>query len=400
MKEQLSACISQWELDPKITFLNHGSFGACPRSILQFQSQLRTKMEREPVKFLARELEGLLDEARVALAGFIGADSHNLCFVPNATTGINTVLRSLELKANDELLVTDHEYNASRNALNFVAQRSQAKVIVAKIPFPLNSSEEIIEAVIENISSRTKLVLLDHITSPTGIIFPIQKLVNILSAKGIDTLIDGAHAPGMLPLKLQEIGGSYYTGNCHKWMCAPKGAAFLFVREDKKHLIRPLTISHGANRESKDRDRFRLEFDWTGTDDPTPYLCVPLAINFLNSLVAGGANILMKKNHNLAIEARKKLCDLLAISPPTPDELIGSLVSIPLPKYTNYSAENDTLQARLYSRYSLEVPIIPWPALSARLIRVSAFAYNSLSQYEYQARSLLELLTEETIDNN
>lgn len=397
MKQQYSDCISQWKLNQNVTFLNHGSFGACPRSILQFQSQLRAKMELEPVKFLARELEDLLDEARSALAHFIGASFENLCFVPNATTGINTVLRSLEFKTDDELLVTDHEYNATRNALNFVAQKAKAKVIVAKIPFPLDSSEAIISAIIDNISERTKLVLLDHVTSPTGIIFPIQKLVNILNDRGIDTLIDGAHAPGMLRLNLNEIGATYYTGNCHKWMCAPKGAAFLFVREDKKDLIRPLAISHGANQISLKRSRFQMEFDWTGTYDPTPYLSIPKAIDFLNSLVAGGANNLMENNSNLARFAREKICDYLEIVPPTPAELIGSLATIPLPQYPNYSGDNDTLQAKLYSRYSLEVPIIPWPSLAARFIRVSAFAYNHISQYEYLARSLQQLLAEENL---
>lgn len=353
MRKKISDCTSDWELDSKTIFLNHGSFGACPKKILDYQTQLRLEMERSPVQFMTQKLLPLLDKARIKLAEFIGANPNNLCFVSNATTGINTVLRSIKINSGDELLVTDHEYNATRNALNFVAKRSQAKIVVAKVPFPLSNSEEITSVIIEKISERTKLVLLDHITSPTGIIFPIQKIINILSEREIDILIDGAHAPGSIPLNLQKIGATYYTGNCHKWMCSPKGAAFLYVREDKKHLIRPLTISHGANQKSRDRDLFRLEFDWTGTDDFTSYLCVSEAIDFLNSFREKDCTTLMNNNTFLALEARNVLCQSLGIAPPVPSELIASMVSLPLPKKVNYSFENERLQALLYSKYSI-----------------------------------------------
>jgi len=213
-----------WSLDRAVTFLNHGAFGACPLPVLEAQQRLREQLEREPLRFFTREFEELLDAARTQLAAFIGADAAELVFVPNATTGVNSVLRSLLFNPGDELLTTNLEYNACRNALDFVATRTGAKVVVATVPFPLDSPNQVVEVVMERLSPRTRLALLDHVTSQTGLIFPIQELVSQLAARGVDTLVDGAHAPGMVPLHLHEIGATYYTGNCHKWLCAPKSA--------------------------------------------------------------------------------------------------------------------------------------------------------------------------------
>lgn len=239
-----------------MTFLNHGSFGACPKQVLEFQQRLRLQLEQEPLRFFGREWEPLLDDARSKLAAFMGADVQDLVFIPNATTGVNSVLRSLTFSPEDEILTTNHEYNACRNALDFVTSRTGAEVVVAKIPFPIDSPRQVVAAVIEQVSPKTRLALLDHVTSQTGLIFPIQKLVKELQQRGVDTLVDGAHAPGMISLNLQEIGATYYTGNCHKWLCAPKGAAFLYVRRDKQSEIRPLTISHGTNSPRTDKTRF------------------------------------------------------------------------------------------------------------------------------------------------
>src|SRR6266516_156899 len=265
-----------WTLDPAVAFLNHGSFGACPRPVLDAQQRLRERLERQPVHFMVRDLEGLLDGARGALAAFLGAESEGLVFVTNATTAVNAVLRSLALAPGDELLVTDHAYNACRNALAFVAAPARARVVVAR---------------------------------------------------GVDTLVDGAHAPGMLPLDLRALGAAYYAGNCHKWLCAPKGAGFLHLRRERQGGVRPVVISHGANSPRTDRSRLLLEFDWTGSHDPTPYLCVPEAVRFLSGLLPGGWPALMARNRALALEARRILCDALDAEPPAPEDMVGALAA-------------------------------------------------------------------------
>lgn len=355
---------------------------------MKLQQELRQRIERQPLQFFGRDLEELLDQARTDLAAFVGADAEDLAFVPNATTGINTVLRSLKFDPGDELLTTNQEYNACRNALNFVAERSGAKIVVAEVPYPIESSEQAIEPILQAVSSKTRLALLDHITSQTGLVFPIAKIIHALTQQNIDTLIDGAHAPGMVAIDLATIGATYYTGNCHKWLCAPKGAAFLYVRRDKQPEIRPLTISHGANSPRRDRSRFRLEFDWTGTDDPTAYLCVPEAIRFMGSRLSGGWAELMSHNHENAIAARNILCEILKVAPPCPDEMIGSLATVPLSDGSCVE-----LQDALLEKFGIEVPIVPYPAAPKRLVRLSAQIYNTLDQYEKLGRAIVELST-------
>ena len=374
-----------------MTFLNHGSFGACPKQVLAVQQRLRSQLEQEPLRFFGREWEPLLDDARSKLAAFVGADVQDLVFVPNATTGVNSVLRSLRFSPEDEILTTNHEYNACRNALDFVASRTGARVVVAKIPFPIDSPQQVVAAVIERVSPKTRLALLDHVTSQTGLIFPIQELVKELQQRGVDTLVDGAHAPGMIPLNLEEIGATYYTGNCHKWLCAPKGAAFLYVRRDKQLEIRPLTISHGTNSPRTDKTCFQLEFDWTGTDDPTAYMCVPEAIAFMGSLLPGGWRELMQQNHQLVLQGRRLLCQALEVQPPCPEEMIGSMAVVPLPT-TLENCDFMSIHDELFDKFGIQVPMIPWQEKPRLLVRISAQIYNALEQYEYLAKVLKGLL--------
>jgi isopenicillin-N epimerase len=387
---------SRWSLDPAVTFLNHGSFGACPTEVLEAQHHLRARLERQPVRFFVRDLEGLLDAARGALAAFVGADAADLAFVPNATTGVNAVVRSLDFAPHDELLTTSHAYNACRNTLAHVASRARSRIVVADVPFPIASAEHVVENILAAVTPRTRLALIDHVTSPTGLIFPIARIVSELASRGVDTLVDAAHAPGMLPLDLRSLAPAYYTANCHKWICAPKGAAFLYVRRDKQTGIHPTTISHGANSERTDRCRFQLEFDWTGTDDPTAYLTVPEAIRFMGALLPGGWPELMEQNHRLALAARATLCDALDIPPPSPDEMVGSLATVPLPdgdpEPTRSSLGIDPLEDALLEQHGIQVPVITWPAAPRRLLRVSAQAYNTPSQYARLAEALTELL--------
>jgi isopenicillin-N epimerase len=380
-----------WPLDPDVTFLNHGSFGACPRAVLDAQGRLRDRLEAEPVRFMARDLEGLLDQARGALGAFVGADPDDLVFVPNATTGANTVLRWLDLGAGDELLATDHTYNACRNALEAVAARAGARVVVATLPFPAATAERALEAVLSRVSPRTRLALVDHVTSPTGLVLPIERLVRELESRGVDALVDGAHAPGMVPLDLRALGAAYYTGNCHKWICAPKGSGFLHVRRDRQKGVRPLVISHGANSPRTDRSTFRLEFDWTGTADPTAYLTVPEAIRYMGSLLPGGWPALMAHNRGTALAARDRLCAALGVPPPAPDSMIGSLVALPVPPGIGpapVDGERDPLQTALFDRFGLELPVFTWRALGCRILRVSAQLYNEGADYERLAGAL------------
>ena len=384
--------VRHWALDPETVFLNHGSFGACPTEVLEYQHRLRERIERQPVQFFVRDLEPLLDRARDELATFLGADAQDLVWIPNATAAVNAVLRSLELRPDDELLTTDHEYNACRNVLDFVAQRSGARVVVARVPFPLDSAEQVVDAVLDRATPRTRLALLDHVTSQTGLVLPIERLVRELADRGIETLVDGAHAPGMLALDVPAVGAAYYTGNCHKWVCAPKGAAFLHVRRDLQPEVRPIAISHGANSPRLDRSRYLVEFDWVGTDDPSAFLSVPEAIRFMGALLPGGWPALRRHNRELTLYGRRAICEALGTAPPCPEEMIGSLASVPLPPGTDAPLASplyaDPLQQELLDRWKIEVPVIPWPAPPQRLIRISAQLYNSQNQYDSLASAL------------
>lgn len=386
-----------WPLDPEVVFLNHGSFGSCPRVVLELQNDLRARLERQPVRFFVRELEARLDQARSELARFVGANADDLAFVSNATAGVNCVLRSVQFQPGDELLVTDHEYNACRNALDYVAEHSGAKIAEVAIPFPLADADHVRAAMLSRVTPRTRLALLDHVTSQTGLVLPIAELVAQLAEHGVDALIDGAHAPGMLALRLDQLGAAYYVGNCHKWLCAPKGAAFLHVRRDRQHVVRPLSISHGANSPRTDRSRFQIEFGWTGTWDPSAWLCVPEAIRYVGSLLPGGWPEVMRRNRELALAGRAILCRELGLEAPCPAALIGGLASIPIPDAANSAPTTsplylDPLQDELLEHYQIEVPIIPWPGPPKRLLRISAHLYNSIGQYQRLARALDQTL--------
>jgi len=387
---------SHWTLDPDVVFLNHGSFGACPKPVLAAQAELRARLEREPVDFMAREWEKRMDGARTALARFVGADPESLAFVTNATMGVNTVLRSLSFAPDDEILIVDQGYNACQNAARFVAERSRARVVAAHVPFPLASPDDVMSAILEQVTGRTRLALVDHVTSATGLVYPIEAIVRSLSERGVDTLVDGAHAPGMLPLALDALRAAYYTGNCHKWMCTPKGSGFLYVREDRQKLVHPLVISHGANAQRQDRSRFRLEFDFTGTQDPTAWLAIPEAIRFMGSLLPGGWDELRERNHALALRGRVLLCEALGIKAPAPETMIGSLAAVPLPPAPGAveapPLSTDPIMATLYDRHRIEVVASVWPASPGRILRVSAQIYNQESQYARLAAALQEAL--------
>lgn len=397
-----------WGLDPAITFLNHGSFGACPRPVLDVQEAWRDQLEAEPVRFLGRELNGRLATVREALGGFVGADPDDLALIANATGGANAVIRSLQFQPGDEIITTDHEYNAVLNVLRYVAERDGARASVVSLPFPAISPDDVLERILAVVTARTRLAVISHVTSPTALILPIERIVAALAERGIDTLVDGAHAPGMLALDLDSLGAAYYTGNLHKWVCAPKGAAFLHVRRDRQAGVRPSTISHGLNAPTVDRSRFRLEFDWQGTLDPTAWLAVPAAIDFVGGLVDGGWPAVMARNHELAVYGRDALARVLGGEHlDSPTTMIGSMAALPMPidgplggveAGGSSPLDSDPLQLVLYDRFGVEVPIGAWPVPAAlartppiRSIRISAALHNDAADIDRLVAALAEL---------
>lgn len=381
-----------WSLAPDVLHLNHGSFGACPSQIIEEQTLLRQQMESNTLRFFEQELPELLETARKALGLFLGAPAQDLVFLDNATTGISTVLSNLDLIAGDRILVTDHGYNACSNAARYFTKRASAEIDLINLPFPGSDANEFIERILGACTSRTRLLLIDHITSPTALIMPLEDIVPAVQQRGIQVLVDGAHAPGMLPLRLTDLGADYYTGNCHKWMCAPKGTAFLYVKPEHQLNLHPLTISHGMNRPVGASTRFRLEFDWVGTRDLTGFLTLPALIEYMGGISNEGWAGIMARNRALALEARDLICQELGLESPCPVDMIGSLatVCLPVPKkgtFIDYHAV-DPLKEILRHNHGIEVSLSAWPSPAGRYLRVSAQLYNSLVHYQQLTKAL------------
>jgi isopenicillin-N epimerase len=350
------------------------------------------------VRFLSGDLPALLDDARLAVARFLCADPDGLAFVPNATTGINTVVQSLRFEPGDEILTDDHEYNATVNALRAVAARDGARVVVARIPFPIGGQGAARDAILAAVTARTRLAMISHVTSPTALVLPIGEIVAELDRRGIDTIVDGAHAPGMVPVDVDALGAAYWAGNGHKWLCGPKGTGMLWVRADRRERIHPLVVSHGANADLDGRARYRHEFDWMGTADPTGYLALPAAIDWMRDVAApagGGWPGVMAVNRALVIEGRDRVLAALGIEPPSPDAMIGSMAAVPLGRVPDQRAA--ALLGQVLERDDrIQVPVGPWPARSARaddavpriLLRLSAQRYNEPADYERLADAL------------
>ena len=380
-----------WTLDPNTVFLNHGSFGATPTVIMDEQRRIRSLMEEDPVRFFEREYLGLWDDARRALSEFMNADVEGMAFVSNATQGINTVLRSLRLQPGDEIIVPDHSYQACWNAVDFVTERSGAKTVVVEVPFRVEGPQEVFDIIMDAVTDRTVLALIDTVTSPTGMRMPFEELTMQLQSRGVDVLLDAAHGPGIVPLDLSVLAPAYCTGNCHKWLCSPKGSAFLHIREDRKHLIRPLNISHGASFEGDAQEKFEFEFSWPGTQDPSAWMCIPKAIEYLGDLVEGGWPEIMRRNHALAIEGRGILCEALGTSPPFPDSMVSALASVEITtegEVGPMSPEGDPFHNLLLDEYGIQVPVMPWRHHGVRYIRISAQLYNHEDEYRYLAEAL------------
>ena len=383
-----------WSFDPNVIFLNHGSFGATPNQVMEEQTRIQTHLESDPVRFFEREAFDLMNEASKKLSNFINAEPNGMTFCQNATSGVNTVLRSLILKQGDEIIIPNHSYQACWNAIDFVASRWGAKVIIVDLPFRCESEEEIIEPLLGAITPRSVLAMIDTVTSPTGLRMPFEKLVHEFQSRGVDVLLDAAHGPGLVPMDLMKLDAAWVTGNCHKWLCSPKGSAFLHIREDKKKETKPLTISHGHNADLSSQEKFRFEFDWQGTRDPSAILCIPKSIEVLQSMVPGGFDEIMDHNNTLALNARNLLCESLGAEPPTPDSMISAMATIDLPGTYSGGADimGDPLHNRLLDNFGIQVPVFPWPHHKMRYFRISAYLYNAIEEYEYLAEILQEIL--------
>ncbi len=384
-----------WQLDPGIVFLNHGSFGAAPTVVLEAQRRFQDELEARPIQFLAPErgLEAKLDEVRESVAKVIGADAQDIGWVRNATDGVNAVMRSFPFESNDEVLITDHGYNACSNAVRFSAERAGATVRVAAVPFPLEDSQQVVDAIVAEFSERTRLLVVDHITSPTGLVLPLEEIIRAAHERGILVMVDGAHAPGQIPVNLEILQADYYTANHHKWLCATKASGFLWVRRELQESVRPTVISHGANKPRPGRSRFLAEFDWVGTWDATTVLSVKPAIEFLEGLMPGGLTALMEANRNLALQARACLLESQGIESPAPVDMIAALSSIPVVGGSSGDEDGDLLKQRLYTEHRIEVPIFSGPSSCPRLMRTSSQAYNDIGQYILLSEALASLLS-------
>ena len=383
--------MSIWNLDPAVSHLNHGSFGATPAPALEAQQRWRDRLESNPTRFMLEQYQPALDLARERVAGFVGAEPAGLAFVNNTTAGVNAVLRSLEatLRPGDEIVITDHGYNACRNAATVTAARTSARLVLAAVPFPVDGPGAVIESIMEAVTDRTRLLLIDSVTSPTALVLPVAELVAALEPD-ISLLVDAAHAPGMIDFDVSAIGASYITGNCHKWMCAPKGSAFLYVREDRRSRIYPAVISHGYNGAwPAQGGHLHTQFDWTGTDDPSAWLAVPDALDTVASLHPQGWEGVRRSNRELCLAGRDILIESLGIDQPAPDDMIGAIASVPLPD-SRKPAPNifDPLMAALRSKWNIEAMVFTWPSAPQRLLRISAQQYNRIDEFHRLAQAV------------
>lgn len=371
----------EWGLDPDFLTVNHGSYGATPRSVLAAQSEWRARMEAQPTRFFANEYPAAIRDAAATLAGFLNATPADLAFVPNATTGCNAVLRSLSFGPDDEILVLGHVYNAVRNTVRHVAERAGARMITAEIPFPRPTADAVLAGLAAAITQRTRIAVLDHITSASALVLPVARMIALCHEAGVPVLVDGAHGPGQVALDLSALNADWYTGNCHKWLMAPKGCAFLHARADRQAALHPGTISHGY------AQGFAAEFDWTGTADPSPYLALPATLDFYRRL--GGAG-LRARNAALAANASALLARQLGTEVGIAPDMAGAMGLVRLPaRGPRTQADALTLRERLYAA-GTDVPVV---ALEGALwIRVSAQAYNELDDYRRLADLIVPLL--------
>jgi isopenicillin-N epimerase len=375
-------------LDPTIHFLNHGSFGSTPKPVFEAYQNWQLRLEAQPVLFLAREFDEFMRQSRQALGEYLNASADDLVYVPNATHGANIVARSLHLKPEDEILTTDHEYGACDYTWDFICGKMGAKYIHQSIPLPVNTAEEIVEQFWKGVTPQTKGIYLSHITSSTALRLPVEQICDRAKRAGILSIVDAAHSPGQIPLDLQLLGADIVFGNCHKWMLAPKGAGFLYVRHELQHLIEPLIVSWGYDPtlERSTGSRFIDLLEWTGTKDPAAALAVPSAIQFMQDHHWEEVRC---QCHNLLRGAIEQICELTRMNPlyPLDSDFYNQMGIAPLPR-----SDLVHLKSRLYEEYKIEVPLVEWQ--DRQFIRISIQGYNSPDDVVALMNALQALLPE------
>jgi isopenicillin-N epimerase len=370
----------EWDLDPVFLTVNHGSFGATPRSVLAAQRAWQDRMERQPSRFMNTVYAGAMREAADALGSFLNANGRDIVFVENATSGCKYVLRNYFPRTDETVMILNHAYGAVRNAVRFVAEQTSARITEAAVTFPDPTEDSLVEAIAATLTPKTKLAVIDHITSGSAIVLPIERIVAVCHAAGVPVLVDGAHAPGQVPVDLTAIGADWYVGNCHKWLCAPKGCAFLYAAPNRQAGLHPGTISHGYGQ------GFLAEFDWTGTTDPSRFLAVTDAIAFHRRL--GGA-ALMARNRALALEGGALIAQRLNTNVGTTGAVAGAMATIRLPVEDPSPAHALAIRERLMAA-GTDAPV---HALDGALwLRISAFAYNEIGDYVRLAELVAKVL--------
>lgn len=362
-------------LRPEVAFLNHGSFGACPRPVFEEYSRWQRELEAQPVEFLGRQAPSLLREARREVGKFIGADAGDIVFTINATFAVNIVARSLNLGAGDEILTTNHEYGACDKTWNFLNAKSGASYRKVQIPVPVTTHEDIVERIFAEVTPATKLLFFSHITSPTALTFPAAEICRRARELGIMTLVDGAHAPGQVPLDLNTLGADFYTGNLHKWLCGPKGVAFLYARPEMQPLLEPLVVSWGWGNEVYGDSQFIDSLQSLGTDDISASLSIPAAIRFRQE---HNWDDVVRRCHEMVRRARPEIAAVFNAVPlcPDSDEWYAQMGAFLLPEGIN-GAE---LQRRLYDEHLVEIPIFRWN--EGQTIRIAVQGYTRWEEVE------------------
>jgi isopenicillin-N epimerase len=371
-------------LEPEVIFLNHGSFGACPRPVFEEYQRWQRELERQPVEFLGRRFNDLMRDARSALGDFVGANAEDVTYVTNATVGLNVVARSIPLHPGDEVLTTDHEYGALDRTWRFLCEKQGAKYIRQPVSVPIQSADEVIEAIWSGVTDRTRVLFISHITSPTAITLPIAPLIDRARQAGIISIVDGAHAIGQVDLNLRQLGADFYSSNCHKWLMAPKGSAFLYARNEMQPLVEPLVVSWGWQPEQPGASKFIDEQEWQGTRDIAAFLTVPTAIQFQRDQQWPRVR---EQCHELVRYAREQVSALTGLPPLTPDDAqwFTQLSALPLPP-----CDLAVLKRRLYDEFKIEIPVINWN--DRHFVRISVQGFNTRADVGVLIEALSSLL--------